>query len=146
MWIEQACNHNKLSAIFSCSPNHFYMRDRFWPESKSCLPDPVWLCIRACISGGTVFGKGGQSGETNFGCQNWSGDHLFAKIGLGDHFWGDQFWCDRQQTLLSAAKNCERVKRVSDARLIFTVELLRTVFDKVLPPPYPPYIPIRPPP
>ena len=35
------------------------MRDCFWPESKSCVPDPVWLCIGACISGGTVFGTGG---------------------------------------------------------------------------------------
>jgi len=63
------------------------MRDRFWPESKLCLPDPVWPCIPAFISGGTVFGEVGPI--------------LAAKISPGRPILaakicpGDPFWCDR---------------------------------------------------
>ena len=69
-----------------------------------------WLEIDCCMSHnpfewGTVFGKGG----TTFGCQNWSHKTDFGcqirsrgtsygkflpKLVQGNHFWGDQFWCD----------------------------------------------------
>ena len=71
------------------------MKDRFWPESKSCLPDPVWPCIRACISGGTVFGYGGPilAAKISLGRPILAAKigPLFAKIGPGDHFWGTDF-------------------------------------------------------
>ena len=56
--------------------------------------------LQACISGGTIFGKGDQFWlpksvwETNFGCQNWSGGPRIGRGGplLGG---GERFWCDR---------------------------------------------------
>ena len=78
------------------------MRDRFWPESKSCLPDQVWPCIRACISGGTVFGMGGpilaakiSPGRPILAAKIGPGDHFSQKLAGRTTFGGDRFWCDR---------------------------------------------------
>ena len=51
--------------------------------AKKYLPDPVWPCIRVCISGGTVFGKGGPILAAKIS----PGRPILAtKIGLGNHF------------------------------------------------------------